>query len=639
MARTLTLDDIFAIERVTDAQISPDGSRVAFVVAREYTEGEHSVAASSVWMVPCDGSAPARQFTASLHADGSPRWSPDGQSLAFLSDREKADTLQVYVMPADGGEARKLTENKAGVSEFAWSPDGKRIAYLSADAKTEDEEKREKERDDVIYVDHDYKFTRLWVIDAAGGEARAITPPEYQVRAFAWRQNGWAIATSPTPKEDDFVLPWPVRLVSEDGEVKPLWEGKFPTAPIASSPDGRSLVWVHGGAVGEFTADEVWVALDGEEPRLATSDYSGAIARAAFMPDGKALLLIGIEGTRTVVGRLNLGSGAVETLLAGRTLESSFATLYQVSVSADGARMACVLEDVAQPGEVFVMELGGEPRQISHFNAHLADVELGRGETVSWSAPDGTRIEGVLVYPAGYEEGKRYPLIAQIHGGPTWQWLMRWVGGWHDWGQWLAGQGYAVLLPNPRGSSGRGREFAWSNRRNWGHGDFDDVLSGVDAVIARGIADPDRLGIGGWSYGGYMTAWAIGHTDRFKAAIVGAGVTNLVSFQAADIPTWLPSQMMLAPSYRDPEIYVRSSPITYVADAKTPTLVVHGAGDERVRLGQGKELYHALRALGVPTEMAIYPREPHGFQERNHQRDLLTRVAEWFNRWLKGEQG
>lgn len=636
MARRLTLDDIFAIERVTDARISPDGSRVAFVVTREYTEGERAVPASSVWMVPFDGSAPARQFTAGLHADGSPRWSPDGASLAFLSDREKADTLQVYVMPADGGEARKLTENKAGVSEFAWSPDGKRIAYLSADAKTEDEEKREKERDDAIHVDHDYKFTRLWVVDAAGGEARAITPPEYQVRAFAWRQDGWAISTSPTPKEDDFVLPWPVRLVSEEGEVKTLWEGKFTAAPIASSRDGRSLAWVHGGATGEHSVDEIWVALEGAEPRLAISDYAGGIAWADFMPDGQSLLLVGIEGTRTVVGRLDLGSGAVETLLAGRTLESSFASFYQATVSANGARMACVLEDVNQPGEVFVMEVGGEPRQVSHFNAHLADVELGRGETVEWTAPDGTRIEGVLVYPAGYEGGKRYPLIAHIHGGPTWQWLMRWVGGWHDWGQWLAAQGYAVLLPNPRGSAGRGREYAWGNQRNWGHGDFDDVLSGVDAIIARGLADPDRLGIGGWSYGGYMTAWAIGHTDRFKAAIVGAGVTNLLSFQAADIPTWLPTQMMLAPSYHDPEVYLRSSPITYVANAKTPTLILHGGGDERVRLGQGKELYHALRALGVPTEMVIYPREPHGFQERNHQRDLLTRVADWFNRWVRG---
>lgn len=637
MARMLTLDDIFAIERVTDARISPDGSRVAFTVTREFTEGEHTSPASSVWTVPFDGSAPVRQFTASLHADSSPRWRPDGKALAFLSDREKADTAQVYVMPADGGEARKLTDAKAGVSEFAWSPDGARIAYLAADASTEDEEKREKERDDAIYVDHDYKFTRLWVVDAQGGEARALTPPEYQVRIFAWRQEGWAIVTSPTPKEDDFNVAWPLRLVSEDGAVQPFWEGKYPIT-IASSPDGQALTWVHGGVLGEESADEVWVARAGEQPRIATRDYAGGLAGAEFMPDGASLLLLGIDGTRTVVGRLDLASGDIQTLLAGRTLESSFASAYHVSFSADGSRMACALEEVDQPAEVFVGETGGELRQVSAFNAHLADVTLGRGETVRWAAPDDVQIEGVLLYPAGYEDGKRYPLIAHIHGGPTWQWLMRFVGGWHDWGQWLAAQGYAVLMPNPRGSFGRGRDYAWGNQRNWGHGDFDDVLSGVDALIERGIADPDRLGIGGWSYGGYLTSWAIGNTDRFKAAIVGAGVTDLLSFQAADIPTWLPTQMMLAPSYREPEVYLRSSPITYVANAKTPTLILHGASDERVRLGQGKELYHALQALGTPTEMVVYPREPHIFQERYHQRDVLKRVAGWFNRWVRGDQ-
>ena len=638
MVHTLTLDDIFAIERVTDAQMSPDGSHVAFVMTREFTEGEHSIPESSVWVVSYDGTTPARQFTASLHADKSPRWSPDGKMLCFLSDRAKADILQVYVMPTNGGEAQKLTDAKAGVSDFAWSPDGLRIAYLAADAKTEDEEKREKERDDPIHVHHEMKFTRLWVVDAAGGAAQEITPPDYQVRGFAWFHSGWAIVTSPTPEEDDAMLAWPVRVIGQGDDARTLWEGKYPVTSIASSRDGRALTWIHSGAVGEESADEVWVARAGEQPRLLTSDYSGAMAGADFTPDGQGLLLIGIEGTRTMLGRIALDSSASETLLAGRTLESSFTSAYHVSVSADGTRMACVLEDVNQPAEVFVGELGGEQRQATKFNVHLSEVTLGRGETVEWTAPDGLRVEGVLIYPAEYEEGKRYPLITHIHGGPTWQWLMRFMAGWHDWGQWLAAQGYAVLLPNPRGSAGRGREYAWSNRRSWGHGDFGDVLSGVDAMVERGIADPERLGIGGWSYGGYMTAWAIGQTDRFKAAIVGAGVTDLLSFQAADIPSWLPGQMMLAPSYREPEVYLRSSPITYVANAKTPTLVLHGASDERVRLGQGKELYHALRGLGVSTEMVIYPREPHIFQERYHQRDLLTRVSDWFDRWVKGEQ-
>ena len=358
-----------------------------------------------------------------------------------------------------------------------------------------------------------------------------------------------------------------------------------------------------------------------------------------FTPDGRALLLIGVAGTRMEVGRLDLGSGTVETLLANRTLASGFADTAQVSVSADGTRMACVLEDVDQPAEVFVWEQGGQPRQVSAFNHHLAEVSLGRGVTVEWSAPDGLRIEGVLIYPLGYEEGKRYPLITHIHGGPTWYWLSRFLCGWHDWGQWLAAQGYAVLLPNPRGSAGRGREFALSAQRDWGHADFGDVLSGVDAMIERGIADPDRLGIGGWSYGGYMTAWAIGQTDRFKAAIVGAGVCDLLSMEASDIPTWLPTSIMLAPSYHEPDVYLRSSPMTYVANAKTPTLLLHGAADDRVPLGQGRELYNALQALGVPSEMVIYPREPHIFQERNHQRDLLTRVAAWFDRWVKGAEG
>ena len=639
MARRLSLDDIFAIERVTDARISPDGARVAFVVTREFTEGEHAIPASGVWIVPFDGQEPARPFTTSIHADSSPRWSPDGKSLAFLSDREKADTLQVYVMPTDGGEARKLTSAKAGVSELAWSPDGARIAYLAADAKTEDEEKREKERDDAIHVDRDYKFTRLWVIDVAGGEARALTPPEYQVRGFAWRHDGWAVVTSPTPKEDDASVAWQVRLVSEDGGVQTLWQDKYPVAPIVSSPDGQTIAWGHSGIVGKESADEVWVARAGEAPRLAASDYSGGIAGIDLTPDGRALLLIGVEGTRTVVGQLDLRSGQVETLLAGRTLDAGFTGVMKVSVSADGRRMACVLEDVDQPAEVFVWEQGGEPRQVSAFNRHLAEVSLGRGETVEWSAPDGLRIEGVLLYPPDYQEGKRYPLIAHIHGGPTWYWLMRFLGGWHDWGQWLASQGYAVLLPNPRGSAGRGREFALAAQRDWGHADFGDVLSGVDAMIERGIADPDRLGIGGWSYGGYMTAWAIGQTNRFKAAIVGAGVSDLISMQASDIPTWLPTSMMLAPSYVEPEVYLRSSPITYVANAKTPTLILHGGSDERVPPGQGRELYSALQALGTPTEMVVYPREPHIFQERNHQRDLLTRVAAWFDRWVKGEQG
>jgi dipeptidyl aminopeptidase/acylaminoacyl peptidase len=642
----LTLDDVFALERVSDAQISPDGARVAFVVARDYTEGEHKIPASAIWLAPSDGSGHARRFTQGPHADTQPRWSPDGQTLAFLSDREKADVLQVYRMPADGGEARRLTDAKGGVTELKWSPNGARIAFTAPDAPSEEEEQRARDRDDAIHVDHDYKFARLWVVDAEGGEARAITPPEYQVRGFAWYRDGWAVLTSPTPNEDDFSVAWQLLHVADGQPAQAIWRARHGTYPtLAGSRDGRALAWIHSGADAEESVNELWALTADEAPRRVAADYAGGMVWTDWIPAGDALLVTAIDSTRTALGRVAIGGGEAETLLAGRTLAEGFETQPQASVSRDGRRFACVLEDGAQPSNVWVGEVEGPGapgnhlestlRRVSTLNMHLRDVALGAVKTMRWQAPDGQEIHGVLVYPSGYEEGERYPLIVHAHGGPNWQWLQRLLMSWHDWAQWLAAHGYAVLLPNPRGSFGRGREFTWSNRRAWGIGDLVDVLSGVDALVERGLADRGRLGIGGWSYGGFMTAWAIGHTDRFKAAVVGAGITDLLSFQASDIPSWLPRRQMLASPQSDLEIYLRCSPITYAEQITTPTLILHGASDERVRLGQGRELYNALRARQVPTEMVVYPRETHFITERHHQQDLLTRVLEWLDRWLK----
>lgn len=634
--RTLTLDDLFAIEHVSDAQVSPDGKQVAYVVGKDHAASEYHTPAASIWLVSSDGSAPARRLTFGPHADTMPRWSPDGTRLAFLSDREKADTPQVYVIPLTGGEARQLTHAKAGVAELKWSPDGARIAYAATDPESEEQEKRKKERDDRIVVDRDYHFARLWVIDAAGGEPTAITPAEYQVRAFAWFRDGWALVTSPTPKEDDFMLPWTVRYVRKgDAAAETLWEGNYAIDVLAASRDGQSLAWLHGGALGEESADELWVIERDGAPRLAAADYSGGMMWMGWLPDGDSLLVTAAAGTRVALGRLDVASGTFETLFSDRTIHY-FLTPPGASVSADGRTLACVLSEGDRPAEVWVGAPGGELRQITDANPGLREVALGKAETIRWRAPDGLEIEGVLVYPVGYQEGTRYPLIVQIHGGPTGVWSESFiVAAWHDWAQPLAARGYAVLMPNPRGSAGRGREFAWGNRRRWGIGDLDDVLSGVDALVARGLADPERLGVGGWSYGGYLTSWTIGHTNRFKAAVVGAGVTDLLSFQAADIPSWLPGQMMVAQPWEDQQIYLQLSPITYVGEVTTPTLIPHGEADERVPLGQGKELYAALRARGVPVEMVIYPREGHLIWELAHQRDLLERVVEWYDRWLK----
>ncbi len=648
--RRLTLDDIFAVEQVCDAQISPDGAYVAYTLTRDYAETPDDAPSptrtpeASVWLADATGATPARRFTFGPHSDYHARWSPDGKTLAFLSDREKRDVHQLYVMSASGGEARRLTNAKGGVTDLAWSPDGKRIAFLAPDAESDEEEKRKREQGGAQVLNQDYKFTRLWVVDVAEpvegaqAEAHAITPPEYQVRGFAWYRDGWAVVSSPTPEEDDFILPWTLLAVTEGNPAQTLWKGKYPIAPLAASMDGKSLAWLHGGASVDETSDEVWVITEADaEPRCVTRDYGGGTAWVGWTPDGKSLLLGALDGARSLVGQLDLASGTVETLIRGRTLAASFTNMGDayVTMSRDGKRIACAPESGNAPREVWAGETGSELKQVTHHNAHLRNVALGRQETVHWTAPDGLEIEGVLVYPAGYEEGKRYPLIVQAHGGPNGRWSDHLLASWHDWAQWLAAHGYVVLLPNPRGSVGYGREFTWRNRRAWGEGDFADFTSGVDALIERGLADPDRMGFGGWSYGGYMTSWAIGHSDRFKAAIVGAGVTDLLSFQAADIPTWLPTQQMFAAPYEDSEIYTRLSPITSVGKVTTPTLIVHGAADERVRVGQGRELYHALRARNIPTEMVVYPDEGHIFSDKRRQRDLLARIVAWYDRWLK----
>jgi dipeptidyl aminopeptidase/acylaminoacyl peptidase len=637
--RAMTLDDVFALKGIQDVQISPDGSLVAFVVSNEYTEGVHKLPASSIWLVWADGSAAARQFTAGTSADTRPRWRPDGEELAFLSDRDRDGILQIYTISVDGGEARRLTQVKGGVTDLAWSPDGSRIAFVAPEAEGEEEERRHQERDDAIYVDHDYKYARLWVIEARGDERpRALTPAEYQVRGFAWFGEGWAVVTSPTPKEDDFALPWTLRQVREGQPDTTLWQGQYPLSFLSASEDGTVLAWTHSGARAGDPVDELWTLEVEGEARRVLAGFAGGLAKASVLPDGGGFLVVGITGTHHTVGRLARAGGEAVILLDDRILACERGNDEPfISTSRDGTRYACALEDGTHPADVWTGMVGETPQQVTTGNAALREVRLGASETVHWQAPDGQTIEGVLIYPSDYVEGQRYPLVVHVHGGPQWQWLERLMIGWHEWAQWLAAHGYAVLLPNPRGSVGRGLEYLWSNRQAWGVGDFPDILSGVDALIERGVADPERLGIGGWSYGGFMTAWSIGHSDRFKAAIVGAGVINLVSFQAADIPSWLPGDQLLAQPWDDPELYARCSPISYAGKMTTPTLILHGEADKRVPVGQGRELYAALRAREVATEMVVYPREEHSIIERHHQRDILERVLGWYDRWLKTE--
>ena len=633
--RALTIDDILALDTIADAQISPNGRYVAYTIAQGWTEPEQKLAASTIWLADVDGEPAPRPFTAGPYADSFPRWSPDGQRVAFLSDREKRGVQQIFIIPVAGGEARRLTEVKGGVASFQWSPSGAQLAFLAPDAASEEEEQRKQDKDDAQHVDHDYKFTRLWVVDAAGGEAWAITPPAYQVRSYAWLgDTAWAIATSPTPNEDDFMGSWPLQRIAEGQAAETLWQGAHAISDITSTPDGRWLAWRHAGQDRNGWVAETWVLPPGGEACCLLDDLDGSVNAQAWIGASEALLLTATAHTRSRLLRLPAAGGPPETLLQDYTLLEGVADQPGVSLSANGQGYACLVEDGTHPLDVWVGELGHPPRRLTAHNPQLADVELGATETMQWQAPDGLAIEGVLIYPRGYEPGRRYPLVLHLHGGPNWQWREQFMATWHNWGQFLAARGYAVLAPNPRGSTGRGNAFAAANVRAWGEGDLPDVLAGVDHVVALGIADAERLGVGGWSYGGFFTAWVIGQTERFKAAVAGAAVTDLLSFQAADIPSWLPGAQMQALPWEDQGLYLRCSPISYANRIRTPTLILHGADDQRVPVSQGYELYHALRLRTMPTEMVVYPREGHAIMERHHQRDLLVRVGDSFDRFL-----
>jgi dipeptidyl aminopeptidase/acylaminoacyl peptidase len=635
----VTPEDIVAIREALAPVVSPDGSRVAFVVREPADPRKPDPPRNSdIWVVPADGSEPARPFAASPKTETRPRWSPDGRYLAFLSDRgtpaegEEEATPQIYLLRTDGGEAVALTAVAGEVEEFHWSPDGKSVAFVATDPVPEAERKKKKQKDDAVHVDHDYQFARLWVVGLDDRKPRQVFRQEGQVVDFEWAPDGseLAVAVAPTPRLDD-VYWWQklvvVRLL--DGEVVRTLSDRLNGSP-RWSPDGKTVAFF------EFPPQRIGARLAvvdaaGGSPRVLLDDYAGTLSDLAWMPDSQQLVAGSTETTRAKLLRIDVASGGVTRLA------DLYADGVNLSVSRDGGTIAYLSESPDAPPDVWCLRTGREPRQLTRLNPQVGSLLLGRQREIQWqNKKDGKTIYGLLFTPPDFQAGRRYPTVVQIHGGPEWVWWQGWYGSWHEWAQLLASHGYVVLLPNPRGSDGQGWRFAAANVEDWGGMDLVDILDGVDQLVAQGIADPDRLGIGGWSYGGFMTSWTVTQTHRFKAAVVGAAVTDLFSFHGTtDItPTFLKDYFRGLPYGRD-EVYRKHSAMSFVQNVKTPCLVLHGEADRRVPVTQGWELYSALKQLGVATEMVTYPREEHPIHERAHQADLLARVLDWFDRYLK----
>lgn len=613
----LTPEQAISRRQLSDVRISPDGERVCFVVSeppKGATRSRH------IWMLDLR-SREVRRFTNSAKSEYSPRWSRDGKKLAFLSDRE--DSPQVYVMPTNAGEASRLTEGKNAIRSFEWSPDGKQIAFIAPDPKTEADEKKEKDKDDARVVDRDDRHPRLWLIDVESRKVRQVTAGPWQISEAQWTPQGDRLITSATDHpESDQNTNRVYSVAAFDGQMKEIAAPRGPFGSVRVSPDGKSLTYSAARVDGPSPHDVYLQPIDGGAARnLTGSSLDRPVSSVIWRPDG-SLIAVAQTGSRSQFYVINQDDKVVQ-IAAGDVHPTA-------SFDLRGTLLVFVGESATDAPELWLSNGEAGPVKVTRFNESWNQVPLIKPEQVRYKSFDGTEIEALLLKPRGYIEGTRVATVVLVHGGPTGVWS----DSFEPWGQLLAARGYAVFYPNIRGSIGYGHRFLEMNRGDWGGGDFKDVMVGVDLLISRGIADPNRLGIGGWSYGGYMAVWAITQTQRFKAAVSGACMSDLAAeFGTEDGPAY--DEWFYGLPYEKPEGFAKSSPMTYIKNARTPTLILHGDSDRTDPIGQSQMLYRALKRYGVESEFVVYPREPHGLQEEKHLIDRLNRIVRWFDSHLK----
>lgn len=632
------------VRRIRDVTVSPDGERVAFVVEEVDTTGPAPRWESHIRFGPTDESV--REFrTRGGERDGAPAWSPDGSWIGFLSSRGSWGR-EIWRIRSTGGEAERVTDAPTDVSAFAWSPDGRHVAYLAAEVPA-GASKADDDRWEPKVAGEGWRRTRLHVVPLAPLPAphpEPLTPGDVHVtgvfvgRSFTWSPDGVSIAFSHAPTPDlDAWSSLDLSLVDvETGEIRALAAGPTAEGAPTFSRDGRQVAWFVSDGPGTWAPTGMVHVLRLDEaggaprPLAATRDRRPDIL--GWTPDDQGLVFGEVDGTVRRVGMLPTDGAAP------RDLTPSDAMIAGPALNAAGTHIGFVTEAPNRPPEPAVTTLDPfRPLRIGQIQ-ELPDVPMGRTEVIRWSSDDALEIEGLLTYPVGYRAGQRVPLLLVLHGGPPGVFTQRFIGsrGAYPLAA-FAARGYAILRPNPRGSGGYGRDFRYANREDWGGGDYRDIMSGVDALIERGVADPDRLGVMGWSYGGYLTARTITQTGRFRAASVGAGITNLISYTGtADIPSFVPDYFD-SEFWEREDLWLERSPIHQVERVTTPTLIQHGSDDVRVPTSQGYELYHALRRRGISVEMVVYPGEPHSLRAPEALLDAMHRNLAWFQRWVPPE--
>jgi dipeptidyl aminopeptidase/acylaminoacyl peptidase len=634
-----TVDQILSLKRAGSPVISPDGRWVAFTV-RE-TNWDDNEYETEIWLADAATGA-TRQLTNAKKSSQSPAWSPVEAKLAFISDR--TDKRQIYLISPQGGEAAALTSLEDGVTSFSWSPDGKTIAYSATEPKPAAIKDRDKKYGEFQVVEQDHRMTHLFTIDVTTRAIRTLTSGAFTVGAFSWSPDGRSIAfdhrVNPELKNGGSA---DISIVTvADASIRKLVTQDGPDSNPVWSPDGSRIAFQTAMANPKFFYSNsliATIAASGGTPTVLSSAFDEDPQIVDWKPNG--LFFAASSRTYSYLYKLDPATKAVTKMPAPeQTVNSSF------SVSKDGGTYACLRADARTMSEVYVVSGGGrtpQEKKITDLNAQAAGWTTSTLEVVSWKSQDGAAIEGVLHKPADFDPAKKYPLLVVIHGGPTGvSRAIPFTSTIYPIDVWVP-RGVLVLEPNYRGSAGYGEKFRALNVRNLGVGDAWDVLSGVDSLVARGIVDPARVGTMGWSQGGYISAFLATHdAARFKAISVGAGISDWMTYYVNTDITPFTRQYLGGTPWDDPEIYAKTSPITYIRQAKTPTLIQHGATDQRVPLPNAFELFHGLQDNHVPTKLIVYQGfggVGHGPSKPKSNRATMDHNVEWFDQYLFGVAG
>ena len=648
----MTLDDIEHLLDVGSPQLSPDSKWIAYTVRRVDTKADKNI--TNLWMVSWDGTQDIQLTYEVDHSVSDPRWSPDGKYVSFLSDRTGAPDVkgnQVWVLDRRGGEARQLTGVKGKLSGYQWSPDAKKLLLVIAEdpeqeAKDKEKTASEKEKPKPIVIDR-YHFKQdiegylstntrpelIYLYDIATGKLdKLTTDTKFRERNAVWSPDGTQIAyisnhdaePDRTNNTDVFVVSAAPNSTARKLTSFPGPDGGEP----AWSPDGKWIAYIQGSELkyAEYSQRQLAVvAAAGGEPRVLTAQFDRPVDSPVFSSDGQSVSVLAADDRSRYPAAVSMRDGSVRRLVDAAGVASA------QDEKLDHLAMTWTTDAV--PAEIFAVEDGKMRKLTSHNDALVATLQLGETRDIAAHSPDGTEVHGLLTLPTGYVAGKRYPLLLLIHGGPDGQDAHGFV----PQRQLFAGRGYAVLNVNYRGSHGRGKAYQQAIFADWGQKEVVDLLACVDETVKQGFADSDRLGIGGWSYGGILTDYTIATTTRFKAAISGAGNANPLGFYGIDQYV-LQYDNELGPPWKNSEIYLKLAyPLLHADRIKTPTLFMGGDQDFNVPLTGGQQMYQALRSLNVPTELIVYPGQFHGFTRPSFIRDRYQRNLDWYDKYLMGK--